>query len=149
MKGYQEKIAPFKALDETVKVEEQVEKIIASLQFRSAKQMRNFFIFVVQQVLTGQSHRIKQYTIAVEALNLATDFDPDINPYVRVIGGRVRARLLAYYQGDGANDSITISLPKGSYQPLIKTKNINTSMIKKQMDMPVKNKDLSYYVLMS
>ena len=119
MKGCQYKIVSFKGLAEVRQVEEQVDKIITSLQFKSAKQMKNFLIFVVQQVLTGQSHRIKQYTIAVEALNLATDFDPDFNPYVRVIGGRVRARLVDYYKGEGVNDSIIISLPKGSYQPII------------------------------
>lgn len=149
MKGCQEKIVPFLTSAEIRKIDKQIEKIIASLHFKSAKQMKKFLIFVVQQVLTGQSHRIKQYTIAVEALKLATDFDSDFNPYVRVIGGRVRARLLDYYQGEGANDSIIISLPKGGYRPLIKTKNVKTEMAYKQAELPAKSNDLTYYVLMS
>lgn len=149
MTSYQEKIVPFMALAEIREVEEQVEKIKASLQFKSARQMKNFLIFVVQQLLAGRGHRIKQYTIAVEALNLATDFDSDFNPYVRVIGGRVRARLLDYYQREGVNDSIIISLPKGCYQPIIKTKTVHTEMVQKQTEVLTRSKDLTYYVLMS
>lgn len=149
MRVYQETATPYIAFPEIRKVEEQVGKIIASLQFKSANQMKCFLTFVVQQTLNGQSNRIKQYTIAVEALNLTTDFDSDFNPYVRVLGGRVRGRLLDYYQGEGVNDPIRISLPKGSYKPLIEAKDVNTEMVRKLTGVSTRSKDLAYYVLMS
>ena len=129
------------------KITSQVERIAESSYFKSAKQMKRFLIYVVSQSLEGGGGRIKQYSIAVEALNLTADFDPDLNPYVRIMGGRVRSRLLDYYKRKKADDLIMISLPKGSYRPSITT--INTNKIHKKNRRDEKNKDLSYYILMS
>ena len=52
----------------------------------------------------GRSDRIKGYTIAVEALGRADDFDPQADPIVRVEATRLRRALSRYYANGGSND---------------------------------------------
>src|SRR5262249_34232343 len=61
--------------------------------------------------------QIKAYTIAVEALGRGEDFDPYIDPIVRVDAGRLRRALERYYAGVGATDTILIHIPRGHYFP--------------------------------
>jgi len=98
-------------------VNNQLKRILESKQFSSAKQMRNFLSYVVKKVLAGEGSSLKQFTIAVEALEFPDDFDPNHSPVVRILGGRVRSRLKEYYDGEGSDDKLIISIPTGSYSP--------------------------------
>ncbi len=112
----------FKAGADADLVEHQLAQILASPQFKSAKQMQNFLQYIVRKALAGKSNNLKQYTIAVEALGFPVDFDSDINPVVRIQAGRVRERLEKYYDKEGENDVVIISLPKGNYAPVFEKK---------------------------
>ncbi len=103
-------------------VEHQLAIILASTQFKSAKKMQAFLKYVVRKTLAGKGDQLKQYTIAVEALDFPIDFDSDTNPVVRIMAGRVRERLEKYYANDGSNDVLLISIPKGSYTPTFEEK---------------------------
>ena len=101
-------------------IELQLARILASPQFKFAHQMQRFLGYIIDKVLLGEEKELKQYSIAVDALGFADDFDSDSNPVVRIMGGRVRERLNKYYQEEGKDDPLIISIPKGSYVPLIK-----------------------------
>ena len=98
-------------------VKSQLDRILESKHFRSAKQMQNFLSYVVKKTLSGEGNSLKQFTIAVEALEFPDDFDPNNSPVVRILGGRVRTRLKKYYDQEGKNDEIIIKIPTGSYSP--------------------------------
>jgi hypothetical protein len=74
--------------------------------------------YVVERTLAGDSRSIKAYTIAVEALGRAPDFDPDRDSTVRVAAMRLRGALDLYYAGPGAADPLRIRLFPGSYRPV-------------------------------
>ncbi len=103
-------------------VEHQLSVLLESSYFKSAKKMQAFLKYVVRKTLAGKSNTIKQYTIAVEALDFPVDFDSDTNPVVRIMAGRVRERLDKYYAADGINDALIIKIPKGSYSPVFEEK---------------------------
>ncbi|CTQ52615.1 hypothetical protein LP7551_01134 [Roseibium album] len=92
-------------------------RALNSTEFQSAPQLRAFLEFVVQATLTRQGEKIKGYMIAVEALGRSEDFNPVVDPIVRVEAARLRRRLKRYYEGTGATDPVRISIPKGSYAP--------------------------------
>lgn len=92
--------------------------VLASPAFQASPQLAAFLRFVVEATLSGQSDRIKGYTIGVEALGRPADFDPQSDPIVRVEAGRLRRALDAYYAVSGGADPITIALPVGSYVPV-------------------------------
>jgi Tfp pilus assembly protein PilF len=94
-----------------------LDRIIASAAFRDSLRLTSFLKFVVEAALSGKSHLIKSYTIAVEALGRDADFDPQTDPIVRVEARRLRDALGRYYAGPGCDDLFVIDLPLGSYVP--------------------------------
>jgi TolB-like protein len=92
-----------------------VDRVLASPRFRRAKRLRRLLQFAVganQAGITPNEHHI-----AVGAFDKADDFDPRINPMVRVQFGRLRRRLAEYYQHEGSNDPVRIALPGRGYRP--------------------------------
>src|ERR1043165_2217444 len=100
-------------------VHAQVERMSASAVFRNSPQLATFLSFIVEAQLRGKAERLKGYTIGVEVLRRASNFDPQIDPIVRVEATRLRRALERYYAGPGANDTIVIALPRGGYAPRI------------------------------
>ena len=100
-------------------IQAQLEKILATTGFAGASRLSQFLRYVIAQYVNNRQDKIKQYTIAVEALGLSDDFDPQKNPTVRKYAQRLRRALLDYYESEGAHDPIRIDIPKGSYSPVV------------------------------
>jgi TolB-like protein len=98
-------------------VRAQLERMTASDDFNRSPQLGAFLRFVVESVLQGKSDRIKAYTIGVDVLRRDAKFDPQLDPIVRVEATRLRRTIDRYYAGLGADDTIRIDLPRGSYIP--------------------------------
>jgi Tol biopolymer transport system component len=100
-------------------IEAQLRRIAASPVFAGAARSRQFLEFCVDRTLRGHSAELKETTIAVEVFLRTTDYNPKIDPIVRVHARRVREKLDLYYRTVGIHDPIRIDLPKGGYVPLI------------------------------
>jgi hypothetical protein len=95
-----------------------VEHIVASPGFRHSPQLVSFLRFVVESTLSGKAASIKSYSIGIEALGRREDFDPNIDPIVRVEAGRLRRALVVYFATVGAGRPIIIEIPLGHYVPI-------------------------------
>ena len=93
-------------------------RILASDAFRAAPQLSAFLSFIVDRTIEGRAAELKGYTIAVEGLGRPADFNPQIDPIVRVEAGRLRRALSQYYAGEGQGDQVVISMPVGGYVPV-------------------------------
>jgi TolB-like protein len=100
-------------------VRQQLERILKSGPFLHAPRRRGFLDFIVSETLAGRGDRLKGYVIAREVFDRPEDFDPAIDPIVRIEAGRIREKLREYYDTEGMDDPIRIDLPKGSYTPQI------------------------------
>ena len=98
-------------------IREALSRILTSEELRSSQQIQSVLQFIVEQELSGRGEQIKAYTIAVDVLGRSTTFDPQNDSTVRVIAGRLRRALSAYYDVEGREDAIRIDVPKGSYRP--------------------------------
>ena len=96
---------------------DQLGKILSSSLFENAVRSRALLKFVVEQTVSNQAERLKEYTLGVEALGKGDSFDPRTDPIVRAEASRLRARLERYYAAEGRADPLEIALPKGSYVP--------------------------------
>ena len=97
-----------------------LERMASSEAFRGSPQLVAFLRYVVEATLRGAADRIKGYTIAVEALGRADNFDPQVDPIVRVEAMRLRRALARYYENGGKHDPVVIDLPLGNYVPLFR-----------------------------
>lgn len=98
-------------------VRAELERILASSCFQASEKRRRFLRFVVEETLAGRANRLKGYTIAVAVFERAEDFDPQIDPVVRLEARRLRRDLDGYYAADGRDNPLHISIPKGQYAP--------------------------------
>src|ERR1039458_9401478 len=60
--------------------------------------------------------RLKEYTIGLESFGQPSTYDPKHDSIVRLQAGRLRQKLLAYYQTEAAGDAIRVSMPKGAFK---------------------------------
>jgi hypothetical protein len=94
-----------------------LEDICATEDFRRSSRCSGFLRYVVGETLAGRTDRIKAYAIAVSVLGRDENFDPQVDPVVRIEASQLRRRLERYYLTGGVNSGIRIDLPKGSYVP--------------------------------
>jgi adenylate cyclase len=94
-------------------IREQLDRILASREFHATTRMRDFLRFVVEETLAGRSDQLKGYTVATAVFGRDKDFDPALDPIVRIQAGKLRRELEAYYLVAGREDPIRIDIPKG------------------------------------
>ena len=99
-------------------LEEQLVKIFRHPLFHESDILKRFLEFIVQETLKGRANCLKEYTIAVHALNKPANFRPRDNGIVRIHAGRLRRALKEYYAAFAAPDEIRICIPKGKYVPV-------------------------------
>lgn len=98
-------------------VRDALERVLSSEMFARSERARDFLRYLVHQDLAGNADRLKGYSIAVDVFGRDGSFDPATDTVVRVQAGRLRDLLDQYYSGEGADDMVRISIPRGSYVP--------------------------------
>jgi hypothetical protein len=98
-------------------IREELDRVLASHEFRSSKRSQEFLRYVTEHTLRGQSEGLKERTIGIEVFGRPTSYDPSDDATVRVKAGEVRKRLGIYYSGEGAHNAMRIELPSGTYVP--------------------------------
>jgi adenylate cyclase len=93
-------------------------RILDSPQFAGSPHLRSFLRFIVEKTLAGGAADIKAYTVATRVLGRKPDFDPNLDPIVRIQAGRLRRSLEQYYRDPGRSDGVVITVPKGAYVPV-------------------------------
>jgi hypothetical protein len=94
-----------------------VERVAASAHFQRSRRLRDFLFYACERALQEPGMEIPEADIAVRVFGKPADFDPSVDTLVRVQASQVRKRLLQYFTGEGAAESIVIEMPKGSYTP--------------------------------
>lgn len=93
--------------------------------FVRSSRIRRFLRFTIERYLTGRTDELKEYVLGVEVFDRPATHDPRLDPIVRVEARRLRAKLHAFYESDGANDELIIEYPRGSYIPEFQLRSAN------------------------
>jgi adenylate cyclase len=96
----------------------QLERILANGDFDASPRSRSFIRFIVEETLAGRQEALTQSAIATRVFGRREEFDPTIDPIVRIQAGRLRRSLERYYLLSGARDRVRIELPRGRYVPV-------------------------------
>ena len=104
---------------ETEAVRNCLDRILSSPMFNASLRQQRFLRHIVEKTLTNEEHLLRGYGIGLDVFDRPADFDPTTDSIVRVEAGRLRFKLREYYDLEGTNDAIVISLPKGTYVPTL------------------------------
>jgi len=87
-------------------------KVLASKLFPRSSRQSRFLRFTVEETLAGRGPDLEQYVIGLKVFDRTHSFDPQSDPIVRIAAMRLRAKLNAYYETEGREDSIVIEFPR-------------------------------------
>ena len=107
-------------------IEAQLARILNSGTLSTSDRSRAFLAFVVRQSLLGKGAELKELVIGTELFG-QSGFDPKRSSSVRSAANRLRAKLAAYYAGEGCDDDVVILLPEGAYVPRFSLKPLSAS----------------------
>lgn len=120
----EEKDRPF--VDKPERLE--LETVAASLQ-RTPK-MENLLRYLAQRYFAGEIDELTEYNIATEVFGRRkTDFIASEDSIARVQTHRLRKRLKEYYENEGRDHQVRISIPPGSYAPVFTRQEIKAESL--------------------
>jgi len=82
--------------------------------------MKRFLQYTVEEALAGRGGELKESVLGMAVFDRGADYDPRLDPIVRVEARRLRAKLEEYYRQAGAGDPIRIEYERGSYAPVFR-----------------------------
>ncbi|MBV1775600.1 hypothetical protein KSF73_07705 [Burkholderiaceae bacterium DAT-1] len=98
----------------------ELERMLASDLFTRSKRLSRLLRYLVEHVISGSSHTLKEYSIGLDVFDKhPSSYDPCVDPIVRVQVGRLREKLQQYYSQHAALHSIRFEIPLGNYVPMI------------------------------
>ncbi|TAM82259.1 MAG: hypothetical protein EPN47_09995 [Acidobacteria bacterium] len=95
----------------------ELEAVLSSDAFVKSPSLAKLLNYICKKYFEGCSADSKEYNIGIEAMGKRPDFDPSMNSVVRVEVHRLRQKLKRYYETEGAQHRIVITLPVGHYVP--------------------------------
>jgi adenylate cyclase len=101
-------------------VRDQLARMVNSPGFVSSVRLCRFLTHIVNRTIDGDIDSLKEFSIAMEVFDRTSEYDPNIDAIVRVEARRLRAKLKAYYEGQGTVDPVLIGLRPGSYVPVFR-----------------------------
>lgn len=93
----------------------QLERILASQQFRGSRRCQMLFRHIVEQTMAGDTAPLKERTLGIGVFERQPDYDTSQDPVVRATAGEIRKKLAQYYQEAGHESEPRIELLTGSY----------------------------------
>ncbi|MGA7340588.1 MAG: malectin domain-containing carbohydrate-binding protein [Terracidiphilus sp.] len=95
---------------------EEIEAVLSSEAFSGSPSLSRLLRYLCNNHFSEDRGALNEYRIGVEALGRPLDFDPAKNSSIRVEVHRLRAKLRGYYETEGANHPIRITLEEGHYR---------------------------------
>lgn len=95
----------------------ELHRVLRSSEFDTSERNRRFLQYVIEESLAGRAGRIKAYNIATQVFGRDVNFDPQLDPVVRMEARRLRRALERFYLTDGKTSALRIAMPKGGYAP--------------------------------
>jgi len=96
----------------------ELERILSDPRFHATERQRAILRYLAERRFAGCEEGVKAYSIALDVLGRASNFDASNDPIVRIEVSRLRSSVENYYEAFGAEQNVTIHIPKGTYVTL-------------------------------
>jgi hypothetical protein len=93
-------------------------RIAASKGFCKSDLLQKFLLYVCEQQLMGSTHEITEQRIGTQIFNRTTDYNPGEDNIVRSYARLLRKRLEKYFEGEGCEEPMRVTIPRGGYVPV-------------------------------
>jgi hypothetical protein len=95
-----------------------LQRVVDSASFAKSERLSSFLTCICELTLAGRASEINEQKIGTAVFGRPRDYDSTIDGIVRPQASRLRQRLDIYFNGEGSEEPIRITLPRGSYVPV-------------------------------
>lgn len=92
-----------------------LDRVLQSQAFHRSLRLSAFLKYVGTRTLSGRLDEISEQQVGVHVFGKSPGYNPADDNVVRSAARQLRQRLALYYQEEGADDPIRITLPRGGY----------------------------------
>lgn len=111
-------VVPDKSPSESSEEERRELDAVAATLGNSTRLLR-LITYIGEKYFKGETDKLREYNIATEVFGRSkTTFNAGEDAIVRVEAHRLRKRLKEYYEADGKDHPVHMSIPAGSYVPI-------------------------------
>src|SRR5580693_3685311 len=94
------------------------QRIVASRSFAKSALLSRFLLYVCEREITGKTTEISEHQIGVHVFGRRPGYHPGEDNIVRNYARQLRHRLDQYFQEEGKDEELRVSIPRGKYVPV-------------------------------
>jgi hypothetical protein len=99
-----------------------LERIAASSHVKRAARLQELLFYLGKCSLKDRLEAVHEQRIGVELFGRSSDYDTSDDNIVRTNVSELRKRVEAYFEGEGAHETLIVEIPRGSYVPIFKNR---------------------------
>lgn len=108
-------------------------RIAASEIFAKSEFLPKFLLYICDRQLSGKTQEITEQQIGERVFGRQPGYSPGEDNIVRNYAGQLRKRLEMYYEREGKQDAVRISIPRGGYVPVFRPSSLATEATPPQL----------------
>jgi hypothetical protein len=97
-----------------------LERVAASAQLRRALRLQELLLYIGRRSLKDGSGKIHEQEIGFRVFGRSENYDTNIDNIVRTNVSDLRKRIEAYFETEGADETLIMEIPRGSYIPVFR-----------------------------
>src|SRR5213593_1094034 len=97
-----------------------VQRIVSSPPFQKSTRLRELLEHVTERTIHGHTNELTEQQIGSKLFHKPSGYSSLEDSSVRVLARQLRLKLHEYYDGEGREESLILSIPKGGYAPSFK-----------------------------
>jgi hypothetical protein len=97
-----------------------LERIAASPQLKRAARLQELLFYIGKQSLKDGSDAVHEQQIGVDVFRRPKGYDTSADNIVRTNVSDLRKRVEAYFESEGADETLVMEIPRGSYVPVFR-----------------------------
>jgi hypothetical protein len=97
-----------------------LERVAASVQLRRALRLQELLLYVGRRSLKDGIGKIHEQEIGCKVFGRSENYDTNIDNIVRTNVSDLRKRIEAYFDSEGADETLIMEIPRGSYIPVFR-----------------------------
>lgn len=106
-----------------------IERLLASQIIGRAPRVQAVLSYLLDRLREGRIEEINESRIGEAVFGRPAGYNPSEDNIVRVTVRHLRDRLDRYYETEGAAEQWVVTIPKGKYVPVIKTREVRSLLI--------------------
>jgi hypothetical protein len=97
-----------------------VQRIVSSPPFQKSTRLRELLEHVTERTIHGHAHELTEQQIGSTLFHKPSGYSSLEDSSVRVHARQLRLKLHEYFDEEGRNEPLILTIPKGSYTPIFK-----------------------------